>query len=125
MDDGIAQLGQGFLQLLIGRLRNLLRELLDKILPILVREDRLEGWQSVVSGPDDPESVRLGVTARVTHALHEIGIELAGGGFYLIMISDMDLISLVRCKGREIWLTQVQQRRGDLGLIDHQPGKLG
>jgi hypothetical protein len=42
MLDRIAQLGKGFLQLLIGRFRNLLRKPLDKILPILVREDRLE-----------------------------------------------------------------------------------
>src|SRR3954447_17826352 len=124
MYDCIAQLCQSLLQVLIGCFRNLLRKPLGKILPILFREDRLEGRQSIVSGPNYPESIRLGVTARVSHALHEIGIEQTGGGLYLIMIGDMDLISLVRCKGREIWLAQVQQRRRDLGLIDHQPRKL-
>ena len=99
MYDRIAQLGKGFLQLLIGGFRNLLRKPLNKILPILVREDRQKGRQSVVSAPDHPENVRLGVTARFSHAPHETGIELTGVAFHLIMIGDMDLISLVRLKG--------------------------
>ena len=51
MFEHIAQLGKGGFQLLIGRYRNLLRKLLDMTLPILVREDRVIGWQPVESDP--------------------------------------------------------------------------
>src|SRR5262245_6275911 len=99
MFDRIAQLGKGCFQLPIGRYRNLLRQHLDEIRPILVREEWLIGRQPVERALDHPENIRFGVTARFAHAPHETGIELAGVAFHLLMISDMDLISLVRLKG--------------------------
>ena len=96
MLEHIAQLGKGGFQLLIGRRRNLPRKLLDEILPILVRKDRVIGRQRGEGGPDHLENVGLGVEARLSHALHEARIELTGAAFHLIEIGDMDLVSLVR-----------------------------
>ena len=124
MLDRVAQPGEGLLQLLVGRYRNLLRKPPDKIPPILAREDRVVGRQSVEGALDHLKNVRLCVKARFSHALHEIGIEPAGAASHLIEIRDVNVISFVLCKRCEIRFCKVQQRRGDLGLIDHQLGKL-
>jgi len=95
MLDRITQLGKGGFHLLVGRCRDLLREFLGKILPVLIGQDRVIGWHGGERRPDHQKNVSLGMEPGVGHALHETRIDLPGTALHLVEMRDVDVVPLV------------------------------